>query len=53
MGENIIMEKNMIAIRHLKTFYFEFDWPNDVDENLKHEIEFIIKNNESLAENKI
>ena len=53
MGENIIMEKNMIAIRDLKTFYFEFDWPNDVDENLKHEIEFIIKNNESLAENKI
>ena len=43
----------MIAIRDLKTFYFEFDWPNDADENLKHEIEFIIKNNESLAENKI
>ena len=25
----------------------------DVHENLKHEIEFIIKSNESLAENKI
>ena len=27
--------------------------PKNVDENLKHEIDFIIKNNESLAENKI
>ena len=26
---------------------------NDVDKNLKHEIQFIIKSNESLAENKI
>ena len=32
-------------------FYFHFQ--KDVDENLKREIEFIIKNNESLAENKI
>ena len=36
-----------------KTFCFKFDWSKDVDENLKHEIEFIIKSNESLAENKI
>ena len=43
----------MIVIRDLKTFCFNFDWPEDVDENLKHEIEVIIKNNESLAENKI
>ena len=34
-------------------FYFDFDWPKNVDENLKHESEFIIKSNESLAENKI
>ena len=27
--------------------------PKDSDENLKHEIEFIIKNNESLPGNKI
>ena len=47
------MEENMIVIRDLKTFCFNFDWPEDVDENLKHEIEVIIKNNESLAENKI
>ena len=40
-------------IRDPKTFYFNFDWPKYVDENLKHEIEFIIKSNESLAENEI
>ena len=28
----------MIVIRDLKTFYFDFDWPKDDDENLKHEI---------------
>ena len=43
----------MIAIKDPKTFCFNFDWPKDVDENLKHEIEFIIKSNESLGENKI
>ena len=43
----------MIVIRDSKTFCFNFEWPKDVDENLKHEIEFIIKNNKSLAENKI
>ena len=47
------MEENMIAIRDPKTFYFYFNWPKDVDENSKHETEFIIKSNESLAENKI
>ena len=46
------MEEHMIVIGDSKTFYFNFDWPEDVDENLKHEIEFIIKSNESLAENK-
>ena len=43
----------MIVTRDPKTFCFNFDLPKDVDENLKHEIEFIIKTNESLAENKI
>ena len=43
----------MIVIRDPKTFYFYFNWPKDVDENSKHETEFIIKSNESLAENKI
>ena len=33
--------------------FFNFDWPKDVSENLKHEIEFIIKSSESLAEDKI
>ena len=36
-----------------KTFCFNFDWPKDANDNLKHEIEFIKKINESLAENKI
>ena len=43
----------MAVERDSKTFYFDFDWPKDVDANLKHEIENIIKSNESLAENKI
>ena len=47
------MEENMIVIRDPKSFCFNFDKPNDVDENLKHETEFIIKSNESLTENKI
>ena len=38
----------MAVIRELKTFYFDFDWPKNVDENW-----FIIKSSESLAENKI
>ena len=53
MTENIIMEENMIVIRNPKTFSFNFNWPKYVDENLKHEIEFIIISNESLADNKI
>ena len=47
----IIVEENMIVIRDSKTFYFNFDWPKDVYENLKHDIEFIIKSNYSFAEN--
>ena len=43
------MEENMNVIRDPKSF--NFHWPKDVDENFKHEIEFIIKSNESLAEN--
>ena len=47
------MKENTIVVRDPKTFYFHFDWPKNVDENLKHKIKFIIKSNESLAENKI
>ena len=43
------MKENMIETRDPTKFYFNFDWPKDVDENLKHEIEFIIKGNVSLA----
>ena len=37
------MEENVVVIKDPKTFYFDFDWPKDVDKNLNHEIEFIIK----------
>ena len=30
------MEVNMVVLREPKTFYFDFDWPKNVDENLKH-----------------
>ena len=40
-------------IRDPKTSYFDFNRSKDVDENLKNKIEFIIKSNESLAENKL
>ena len=43
----------MIVIRDPKTFCFNFDSPKYVDENLKHEIEFFIKANEYLADDKI
>ena len=45
------MEENIIVIRDRKTF--DFDCPKNIDENLKYEIEFIIKCNEPLAEKKI
>ena len=45
------MKENMTVIRDAKTFCFNFDLPKDVDENLKHKIEFIIKSNEYLAKN--
>ena len=47
------MKEKIVVIRDPKTFYFDFDWLKDVDENSKHEIEFNIKNNKSLAENKV
>ena len=47
------MEENMIVMRDSKTFCFNSDWPKYVDDNLKHEIEFIIESNEYLAENKV
>ena len=43
----------MVVITEQKTFYFDFDWPKNINKNLKHEIEFIIKSNKSVAENKI
>ena len=49
MEENIIIEENMIVIRYPKPC-FNLDLLKDVDGDFKREIEFIIKNNESLAE---
>ena len=43
----------MIVVRDPKNFCFNFDWPEDVDKSLKREIEFFLKSNESLAENKV
>ena len=43
----------MIVIRDPKTFDFDFDWRKGDDENMRHEIEFIIESNKFLAENKI
>ena len=43
----------MIVIRDSKTFCFNFDWSKYVDDNLKREIEFVIKSYQLLAENKI
>ena len=37
------MEEIMVVIRDPKTFCFNLDWPKDVEENLKHDIELIIK----------
>ena len=50
MEENIKVEENMNVVRDPKTFCFNLHFPKDVDDNLKHEIEFIIKSNECLAE---
>ena len=47
------MEENVVVIREPKTFSFNLNWPENVDENLEHEMEFIMKNNESSADVKI
>ena len=44
--------ENMIVIRDPKTFCLNFDFSKYVDDNLKHEIELIIKISEPLVENK-
>ena len=47
------MKENLVEIREPKTFYFDFYYPKNVDENLEHEIEFITESNYFLAENKM
>ena len=46
----MIMEENINVIRDPITFSFNFDLPKDVDENFRHETEYIIKSNESSVE---
>ena len=43
----LIMEENMFLRTDLKNFYFYLIRAKNTDENLNHEIEFIIKCNES------
>ena len=43
------MEESMILITDPKTFCFNFYCPKCIDENLKHEIEFIIKSMEKFS----
>ena len=47
------MEENMIVIEDPKTFILILIGLKDADKILKHEMEFIIKSNEYLADNKI
>ena len=47
------MEEKHDCNKRTENLLFDFDCPKNVDENLKQEIEFIIKSNESLAENNI
>ena len=46
-----IKDSKFVIITELKTFYF--DLPQDVDNNVKHEIDSVIKHNEFLAEHTI
>ena len=43
------MQENMVVMGEPKTFNVDFHWPRDVDENLKHGIEFIIKSMEFFS----
>ena len=36
----------MVIIREPKTFYFDFDWYKNFNQNLTNEIQFIAKSNE-------
>ena len=47
------MGENALVIRDPKTFCFYFDQPKDVDDHLKHKMEFSNECNEFLFENKI
>ena len=44
------MKEIMTVIRDPKTFYFNFDLPKSLHQNLKHETEFIIKSKKILLD---
>ena len=43
------MEENLTVIKNPKSVCLNFDSSKYLDDNFKHEIEFILKSNESLA----
>ena len=47
------IDDNKLVITRAKTFNFHFHLAGNVDKNLRHEIDFIIKQNGFLAEQKI
>ena len=51
MGVHI--DDSKLVKAETKAFHLHFNLPKDVDKNLKHETDFIIKHNESLVEHKI
>ena len=48
-----IDDNKLVEITDSKNFHFYFDLPKDIDRNLKHEIDYIIKQNGFLAEQRI
>ena len=48
----VYTDDNKLVISVTKNFHFHFELLKNIDKNLKHEIGFIIKYNESLDENK-
>ena len=49
----VFIDDNKLIITETINFHFYFDLPKDVDKNLKHKIDHIIKHNGYLAEQRI
>ena len=48
-----IDDNKLVEITDPKNFHFYFDLPKVIDRNLKHEVDYIIKQNGFLAEQRI